>query len=129
MTSKISATTSGLTESVDTSGALEFQTNGASALIINTDQSANFTGTTALTVPNGTTGQRPTPVNGMMRYNTTLSIFEVYANNTWSAANVSPAPTNTVAPVISGSAIVGQNLTSTRYMVCLTFCLLLPVES
>ena len=113
MTTKFNATTSGLIESVDTSGVLEFQTANSSALVIGTDQSANFTGNTALTVPNGTTAQRPTPVNGMMRYNTSLSIFEVYANNTWSAANVTPTPVNTVAPVISGSAIVGQNLTST----------------
>jgi len=113
MTTKLNATTSGLVESVDTSGVLELQTGNVSALVIGTDQNANFTGTTAITVPNGTTAQRPTPVNGMMRYNTTLSIFEVYANNSWSAANVTPTPVNTVAPVISGSAIVGQNLTCT----------------
>jgi hypothetical protein len=113
MTTKINATTSGLIESVDTSGVLEIQTEGQTAIIIGADQNANFATTGAITVPVGSTAQRPTPVNGMMRYNSNVSVFEVYANNTWSAANVTPAPVNTVAPVISGSAIVGQNLTST----------------
>ena len=113
MTTKINASTSGLTESVDTSGVLELQTANTSALIIDANQNANFTSTGAVTVPVGTTAQRPSAVNGMLRYNSNSSVFEVYANNSWAAANVSPAPTNTVAPVISGSAIVGQNLTCT----------------
>jgi hypothetical protein len=113
MTIKINAGTNGLTETVDTSGILELQTNGSTAVIIGVDQNANFTSTGAITVPVGTTAQRPTPVNGMMRYNSNVAVFEVYANNVWAAANVTPAPTNTVAPVISGSAVVGQNLTST----------------
>lgn len=113
MTSKISATTSGLTESVDTSGALEFQTNGASALIINTDQSANFTGNTALVVPVGTTAQRPTPVNGMLRYNTTLATFETYANNAWGAFTLSFPPTSNTAPVISGANVASGTTLST----------------
>ena len=113
MTTRINATTSGLIETVDTSGALELQTAGGTAVIIGTDQNANFATTGAITVPVGTTSQRPTPVNGMMRYNSNVAVFEVYANNTWSAANVTPTPVNSVAPVISGSAIVGQNLTCT----------------
>jgi hypothetical protein len=113
MTTRINADTNGLTETVDTSGILEIQTNGATAVIIGVDQNANFTSTGAITVPAGTTAQRPTPVNGMMRYNSNVAVFEVYANNVWAAANVTPAPTNTVAPVISGSAVVGQNLTCT----------------
>lgn len=53
---------------------------------------ATFTGdvilgtTTALELPDGTTAQRPgTPVNGMIRYNTTLSQFEGYKGSTWGA--------------------------------------------
>jgi hypothetical protein len=113
MTTKINASTSGLTETVDTSGILEIQTSGGTAVIIGADQNANFATTGAITVPVGTTAQRPTPANGMMRYNSNVSVFEVYANGSWAAANVTPAPTNSVAPVISGSAVVGQNLTST----------------
>jgi hypothetical protein len=53
---------------------------------------ATFTGdvilgtTTALELPDGTTGQRPgTPVNGMIRYNTTLNQFEGYKASAWGA--------------------------------------------
>ena len=53
---------------------------------------ATFTGdvilgtTTALELPDGTTGQRPgSPVNGMIRYNTTLNTFEGYKNGAWGA--------------------------------------------
>ena len=53
---------------------------------------ATFTGdvilgtTTALELPDGTTGQRPgSPVNGMIRYNTTLNTFEGYKSAAWGA--------------------------------------------
>ena len=53
---------------------------------------ATFTGdvilgtTTALELPDGTTGQRPgSPVAGMIRYNTTLVQFEGYKNSVWGA--------------------------------------------
>ena len=36
-----------------------------------------------LTLPNGTTAQRPTGSNGMMRYNTTLGQMEIYAGGDW----------------------------------------------
>ena len=40
--------------------------------------------TTALKFPSGTTAQRPTGVNGMVRYNTTNSTLEGYVNSAWS---------------------------------------------
>ncbi len=53
---------------------------------------ATFTGdvilgtTTALELPDGTTGERPgSPVNGMIRYNTTLNQFEGYKASAWGA--------------------------------------------
>ena len=53
---------------------------------------ATFTGdvilgtTTALELPDGTTGQRPgSPVAGMIRYNPTLSTFEGYKASAWGA--------------------------------------------
>ncbi len=53
---------------------------------------ATFTGdvvlgtTTALELPDGTTAQRPgSPVNGMIRYNTSLSTFEGYKSGAWGA--------------------------------------------
>jgi hypothetical protein len=40
-------------------------------------------GTGSLTLPTGTTAQRPTGVNGMIRYNTTDANFEGYENGAW----------------------------------------------
>ena len=45
---------------------------------------AVFPGTGGITVPNGTTGQRPIAPNaGQIRYNTTLSAFEFYEGGIW----------------------------------------------
>lgn len=53
---------------------------------------ATFTGdvilgtTSALTLPDGTTGQRPgSPVDGMIRFNTDLNTFEGYKSANWGA--------------------------------------------
>lgn len=40
-------------------------------------------GNTAIRVPQGTTAQRPTPSNGMIRYNSTINMFEGYENGAW----------------------------------------------
>ena len=43
-----------------------------------------FSGTGTLTMPNGTTAQRPgSPAEGMIRYNTTEDEFEGYADGAW----------------------------------------------
>jgi len=44
------------------------------------------TGTGALTLPVGTTAQRPTAVVGMIRYNTTLATTEIYNGTSWVSA-------------------------------------------
>ena len=41
--------------------------------------------TDAIKVPVGTTAQRPTPANGMLRYSTTDNQFEGYADGAWGA--------------------------------------------
>ncbi len=70
----------------DGTANLALQTNGANAVVINQSQIANFVSTGAVTIPAGTTAQRPSsPVNGMMRYDPTTLRVEGYANNTWVA--------------------------------------------
>jgi hypothetical protein len=54
--------------------------NAATASIPN---NLNFSGTGSITLPNGNTGQRPTPATGMIRYNTTTAGFEGYADTAW----------------------------------------------
>jgi hypothetical protein len=57
------------------------QTNGANAVTINQLQLVVFNSTGAITVPRGTTAQRPSvPTNGMVRYNTDIARFEGYVN-------------------------------------------------
>jgi len=73
-----------LTKSGDATGNLTLQTNGNSALTINTSQNIIFNGTGAFRVPVGNTAQRPSPAaNGMIRYNTTTLKLEGYINSTW----------------------------------------------
>jgi hypothetical protein len=48
--------------------------------------SGNFNGTGFVKLPAGTTGQRPTSpllLAGNMRYNTSLSLFEIYNGTEW----------------------------------------------
>lgn len=42
-----------------------------------------FTGTGTIQVPAGTTASRPTPAQGMFRYNTDLTQFEGYDGSNW----------------------------------------------
>jgi hypothetical protein len=44
---------------------------------------ANFSGTSALKLPVGTDGERPTAATGQIRYNTTQSSFEGYNGTVW----------------------------------------------
>ncbi len=85
MTTNINFSSAGLTESVDTTGSLAIQTANATAILCNiTTSVVTFSSTGALILPVGTTAQRPaSPVNGMLRYNTTLLRVEGYANNVW----------------------------------------------
>ena len=65
----------------DGTANLTLQTNSINAIVIDANQNANCTTTGALSVPSGTTAQRPSsPVNGMLRYNTTIPQLEIYIN-------------------------------------------------
>lgn len=81
-----SSTFTALIKSGASDANLAFETNGIDAVVINGSQIANFVSTGAVKIPSGTTAQRPaSPVNGMIRYNTTTLRVEGYANNTWVA--------------------------------------------
>jgi hypothetical protein len=54
--------------------------NAATASIPN---NLNFSGTGTIRLPNGTTGERPSPTVGMVRYNTTTAGFEGYTATGW----------------------------------------------
>ena len=46
---------------------------------------STFSSTGALSISKGTTGQRPTPASGMLRFNTTTTEFEGYNGTAWAS--------------------------------------------
>jgi hypothetical protein len=52
---------------------------------ISNANSATFTGTGFVKLPSGNTSQRPTAVDGMIRFNNESNSFEGYKNSAWSA--------------------------------------------
>ncbi len=65
--------------------------------------------TGSLLLPTGTTGQRPSPSAGMIRYNSTTPGIEAYYNSTWNAlgsggsGNVTAASTLTTSQLMVGA--------------------------
>jgi hypothetical protein len=73
-------------KTADGTNAFILQTNTLDALAISTAQNVTLSSTGALTVPSGTTAQRPaSPVVGMLRYNTTIPQLEIYLGSNWTA--------------------------------------------
>lgn len=82
--------------------------------------------TTALILPVGTTGQRPTAASGMLRYNSTTNAAEAYVNGAWvslspsdlgtsvSAASPSIAADRTTGLYTPGAAQVGVTISGTN---------------
>ena len=110
MTTIINANSSGIVETADNSGALQLQTGGTAALTIGTDQNVTLNSTGALTVPVGTTAQRPaSPVNGMMRYNSSSTVLgvEAYVNGSWTT--VKGAAYSVSYLIVAGGGAGGYN--------------------
>ena len=67
-------------------------------------------GTESVTIPIGATGGRPvSAVNGMLRYNSTLAVFEGYANGAWGAITTGTGVTS----VATGTGLTGGPITTT----------------
>jgi hypothetical protein len=76
-----STTFTALIKSGASDANLSFQTDGINAISISDIQLVSLNSTGAVTVPRGTTAQRPAvPINGMVRYNTDTARFEGYVN-------------------------------------------------
>lgn len=75
-----------ISKEADSSGILKYRTNNTDAITVGTNQNIVFNGSGGLRVPQGTTAQRPgSPVNGMLRYNTTIPQLEIYVGGNWTA--------------------------------------------
>jgi hypothetical protein len=66
-------------------------------------------GTASITLPIGSTVQRPFGVNGMLRYNTDLGLFEGYINSSWQTL----AAGSGVTSIATGTGLQGGPITST----------------
>ena len=91
-------------------------TTGTSTLSVPT---AIFSGTGAITTPNGTTAQRPaTPALGMLRYNSTTNSFEGYGGATPAWGSIGGSGGGGLAPVTTDfTATAGQTAFTVSYTV------------
>lgn len=64
-------------------------------------------GTGAMTVPKGTTAQRPGGVDGMLRFNTDTDAFEIYDSGGWSAL-----PAGAITLIDTGTGLTGGPITT-----------------
>lgn len=108
----------GLKTSADNSGVLALQTNGTTAVTIDTSQNATFNSTGAVILPSGTTAQRPvSPLVGMSRYNTTLGTGEMYTSAGWTSfPEISPVINSITGTIYSTQStsltLIGSNFGS-----------------
>jgi hypothetical protein len=70
---------------------------------------SSFNGTGAVKVPVGTTGQQPSPVTGMIRFNSTDAQFEGYGGSQWSSIGGASAG----GAVYENKQIIASNYTMT----------------
>ena len=68
-----------------------------------------LTGLGAMKLNAGTTADRPTPINGMLRYNTSTAKIEAYINGAWTDLLSGAAVTS----VATGTGLTGGPITST----------------
>lgn len=77
----------------------------------------DITGTGSVKIPVGTTAQRPSsPLNGMIRFNTTLNEFEIYGNGGWKVLS-EPFLAEGGTKTISGSNVTHTFTSSGSFVV------------
>ena len=79
----------------------EVTTNGATTTNSITVGDLTVNSTNAIGLPVGTTAQRPTAANGLMRFNSTLLEFEGYNGTEWGALGGGGATYSTSAPTVN----------------------------
>lgn len=92
----------------------------AGTLSIDGAGSLGSTATDAVKVPAGTTAQRPTPLVGHIRYNTTIGAFEAYNGTQWGAIGGGATGGGSDTVFIQNSKTVTTNYTipSTQNAMC-----------
>lgn len=82
-------------------------TSGAKLDIVGTGTNAS-----SIILPRDTTANRPTGVNGMIRYATDTNKFEAYENGAWTNIIGSGGGSGTVTSVAAGSGLTGGTITT-----------------
>jgi hypothetical protein len=82
-------------------------TNGVGNPVFSIADDAVFPGTGAITLPVGTTGQRPAGVVGKMRYNSTDGAYEGYSSGAWRQFSLAGG----VTEVNTGTGLTGGPIT------------------
>ncbi len=109
--------TKGLQNLSTTTGNTEFSTNNIGNIVTNADMSFttqgtglfDFNTTTGLVVPVGTTGERPSGQEGIIRFNTTTSKYEVCLDgSTYTALRTESAASSITKDVFTGDGSTTQ---------------------
>lgn len=82
--------------------------NGSNSPVFSLASDAVLPGTGAVTIPIGTTAQRPVGQDGMVRFNTDLGAYEVYKSGSWGSIAV-----NAVTLINTGTGLTGGPITTT----------------
>lgn len=86
--------------------------NGTTTPLVGLADNPVLPGSASVAVPAGTTAERPgSPVNGMIRYNTSTGLFEGYLNNAWSPFTSGGG--SGVTSIATGTGLTGGPITST----------------
>ena len=85
---------------------------GTSSPMAALDVATLGTAASAIIVPRDSTGNRPTGINGMLRYNTSSNGFEGFAGGVW-ATIASGSSAGTLTSISSGTGLVGGTITTT----------------
>ena len=83
--------------------------NGTTTPVISLALNPIVPGTASMTLPIGSTANRPVGSNGMIRYNTDIGLFEGYVNGAWQTI----AAGSGVTSVATGTGLLGGPITST----------------
>jgi hypothetical protein len=84
--------------------------NSSTTPQISISANAQLPGVESVLLPSGATSDRPiSPINGMLRYNTTFALFEGYINSSWQSL----AAGSGVTSVATGTGLTGGPITST----------------
>ena len=82
--------------------------NGAGNITVEMASNPVIPGVGALTIPVGTTGDRPTPAVGQIRYNSTVGGYEAYQPSGWQLFSLAGG----VTQVDTGTGLLGGPITS-----------------